>query len=330
MSTPISPTHQLEFGRWLMACQFDVLLNAGVPSHGPEFAIQALDVAQYIETLLSVYMPDSEFSRINRSAANVPIAVSAVTLELLRIANEVHRDTAGAFNLSAASLSELWGFSRRQGQMPNRQQIEEAVAAIATDPIEVHADRKQVVRLREDVRINSGGIGKGYALDRMGYLLSENGVDHFLVHGGKSSILAKGDRFDIDSQDGWRIAVRHPDQQQFILGELRLKNYALGTSGPANQFFYFNGVRYGHIIDPRTGWPASGMLSITVLHPSAAYADALATGLFVAGIEQAEAYCKLHPETAFLAVLPTARQGQVEIVTCNVPEGVWKPTTASQ
>jgi thiamine biosynthesis lipoprotein len=306
-----------------MACQFDVLLNAGLPPNGPEAAVEALNMAEYLESILSVYKPESEFSQINRAPQNTPVKVSRSTAELVSAALELQEQTDQAFNISAASLSELWGFSRRAGAMPQRGDIGCAVDAVNSHAISIDPNAQFVVRTREDVRINSGGIGKGYAIDQMATLLISRNVDDFLVHGGHSSILARGDRHDIDAQDGWRIAVRHPDHQQFLLGELRLRNMALGTSGPANQFFYFNGVRYGHIIDPRTGWPASGMLSITVLNPSAMKADALATALFVLGVEQAEAYCQQHPETGFLAILPTKRQGHVEIVRCNIPDSVW-------
>lgn len=307
-----------------MACQFDVLINAGLPPSGPEAAIEALNLAEYLESLLSVYKPESEFSQINRAPINSPTKVSASTAELISTALELQEQTDQAFNISAASLSDLWGFSRRAGAMPQKSDIEAAVQAVGSHAIAVNLEARSVTRSRDDVRINSGGIGKGYAIDQMASLLTSRDVNDFLVHGGHSSILARGDRHDIDSQDGWRIAVRHPDQQQFLLGELRLRNMALGTSGPANQFFYYNGVRYGHIIDPRTGWPASGMLSITVLHPSATKADALATALFVLGVERAEAYCKQNPETGFLAILPTKRQGQVEIVRCNIGDDAWR------
>jgi len=140
---------------------------------------------------------------------------------------------------------------------------------------------------KSGLQLNSGGIGKGYALDRASEILEGDRIEDFLIHGGRSSVIAKGNRYDVDSQIGWRIAVSHPEQPKIQLGAIRLQNQALGTSGPANQFFYYNGVRYGHIIDPRSGWPACGMLSVTVIHPSAAWADALATGLYVLGPEQA-------------------------------------------
>jgi thiamine biosynthesis lipoprotein len=128
--------------------------------------------------------------------------------------------------------------------------------------------------------------------------------------------------------EGWNIAVNHPEQTQHVLGTLMLRNCALGTSGPANQYFYFRGIRYGHIIDPRTGWPAQGPLSVTVLHPSAAWADALATGLYVMGIDAAIAYCEARPEVGMLALLPGKRQGDIEVVTCNLSDQQWSPAEA--
>jgi thiamine biosynthesis lipoprotein len=110
-----------------------------------------------------------------------------------------------------------------------------------------------------------------------------------------------------------------------ILGTLILRNQSLGTSGPANQFFYFRGVRYGHIIDPRTGWPVDGPLSLSVVHDSAAWADALATGLYVLGVERTIEFCKQHPEIGVLAILPGRRQGSIEVLSCNLDERSWQP-----
>jgi FAD:protein FMN transferase len=317
-------THQLEFRRWLMACQFEVILNAGIPLTGPSFALESLDIVERLEELLSVYKPESDFTRINQSPVGLAVAVDQHTIDLIQLSIELHRETTGAFNMWSASLGDLWGFSRREGRMPKQSEIDDILQALESNTIEVDSDARTVTRTHDQIKLNSGGIGKGYALDCMAKHLQASGVNDFFVHGGHSSILAAGNRFDIDQQDGWRVAVRHPEQQQYLLGELCLRSIALGTSGPANQFFYFDGVRYGHIIDPRTGWPATGMLSITVLHPSAAMADALATGLYVLGIEQAEKYVAKHPETSFIAMLPSKKQGEVEIVTCNLADHVWR------
>ncbi|MDZ4852992.1 MAG: FAD:protein FMN transferase [Pirellulaceae bacterium] len=319
-----SPCHQLEVRRFLMACQFEVLLNAGRPINAGDAAMAALDRIEWLEQTLSAYIPESELSRLNAASVGSLNEISNDVVELLKIGIDVFHKTEGAFDITAASLSEAWGFARRQGCMPSLEQIEQALSQVGTKHLILDEQAKTLQCQCPGLKINSGGIGKGYALDRASQIMRSQGVDHFLIHGGKSSVLACGDRHDIDSQSGWRIAISHPEQPRIRLGDLTLFNSAIGTSGPANQFFYYNGVRYGHIVDPRTGWPASGMLSITVLHPSAAYADALATGLFVMGIDAAIQYCETHCDTGIIAILPTKRSGTVEVVTSNLGRQIWR------
>ena len=308
-----------------MACRFEVLLHPGKPNNGPELAMHALDVIANLEKSLSVYIPDSELSTLNRQANLAPVRVSESTLELLQLGIEIYNKTSGTFDMTAAKLSKTWGFYRRQGMMPTDDQIREALAEVGSD--HVHLDsQERTVYFSKPLEVNPGGIGKGFAIDIAASILRRDGVDDFAFHGGKSSILCVGNQtLGTGKEQGWRIAVRHPEQSERVLGWLTLRNQALGTSGPANQFFYFRGKRYGHIIDPRTGWPADGMLSITVLHPSAGWADALATGLFVAGIDQAIQYCEQNPETVMLAILPGKRSGECEIVSCNMQPGQWEP-----
>jgi thiamine biosynthesis lipoprotein len=320
----IHPCHQLEISRFLMACEFAVLLNSDGPNDAGDAAMEALDRVEWLEQLLSVYRPDSELSRLNRTAFAVEQSVSPDMFALLNLALEIHRATGGCFDITAHSLTEAWGFARRQGRMPTEQQLADAMEQVGSHHISIDTERRTVRYLRSGLRVNSGGIGKGYALDRAAEFFRRRNVHDFFIHGGKSSILASGHRRDLDSNRGWKVAVNHPEQARIQLGELTLVDTALGTSGPANQFFYYNGVRYGHIIDPRTGQPASGILSVTVLHPSACYADALATGLFVMGIDKAVEYCEKRPDTGLLAVLPTRKSSDVEIVTCNLGSEIWR------
>ena len=314
----------LEFARRAMACQFEILLHPDHPPHGPEIAIQALDLVGDLEQTLSIYIPTSDLSRLNARAADAPVTVSLTTMEIMRLALEIHRETAGAFDITAAALSEAWGFSSRQGAMPTGETIQAALERVGSDAIELDNFGASIC-YKKKVSVNPGGIGKGYAIDLAADLLLEKGVEEFVIHGGKSSARAHGRQLLSQEQSGWKVAVRHPEQSQRVLGSLCLRDGALGTSGPANQYFYFRGVRYGHIIDPRTGWPAQGPLSVTVVHRSAAWADALATGLYVMGIDGAIAYCKSHPDVGMLALLPGKRQGDIEVVTCNLNDAQWSP-----
>jgi thiamine biosynthesis lipoprotein len=327
-SQPPSLDLWLEFTRHAMACRFDVLLHPNHPPEGPEAAVEALELVHILEQLFSVYIPTSDFSRLNARAAEISMEVQLPTLDLIQLAQRIHAATDGAFDITAASLSDVWGFSSRRGAMPTEQAIEEALKRVGSDAIMIDTERQEI-RFDRPVRINPGGIGKGYAIDQAAELLRERGVDEFAIHGGKSSVRAHGRQLRSQSDAGWKIAVRHPEQTQRILGSLILRDRALGTSGPANQFFYFRGTRYGHLIDPRTGWPAQGPLSVSVVHPSAAWADALATGLYVLGIEGAIAYCHSHPEVGLLAILPAEREGGVEVVTCNLDDTTWVPALKS-
>jgi thiamine biosynthesis lipoprotein len=159
-----------------------------------------------------------------------------------------------------------------------------------------------------------GGIGKGYALDRGAELLQENGTSDFVFHGGQSSIVARGSRLDPEQETpGWKVGVNHPLRPEQRLAEITLQDQAIGTSGSRRQSFYHQGKRYGHIIDPRTGWPAQDVYSATVIAPTAATADALSTAFYVMGVENSLSYCEHHPEVAALIVTPAGRSGSIEI-----------------
>jgi thiamine biosynthesis lipoprotein len=321
------PPIWLEYARQAMACRFEILLHPNHPQHGPEAAVHALELVSELEQLLSVYIPTSDLSRLNARAYETPVNVSMPTMAMIRLALEIHQDTAGAFDITAAALSKIWGFSSRQGTMPTQEEIAAALAQVGSDAIELDNFGASIC-YKKKISVNPGGIGKGYAIDQAADLLLEQGVEDFVIHGGKSSARAHGRQLLTHDPFGWKVAVNHPEQTQHVLGALVLRDCALGTSGPANQYFYFRGVRYGHIIDPRTGWPAQGPLSVTVLHRSAAWADALATGLYVMGIDAAIRYCESRPEVGMLALLPGKRQGDIEVVTCNLNDQQWSPAAA--
>jgi len=314
----------LEISRDAMACRFEVLMHPGQPENGPSIAIEALDTITFLEQMFSVYIATSELSLVNERASCGSVSVSRSTFALLELGLQVFERTGGAFDMTAAKLTKTWGFYRRQGRLPTEQEVIDSLAEVGSEHIEL-TSAQQSVRFLRPVEVNPGGIGKGFAIDCAVDVLRRGSVTDFACHGGKSSILCHGSQSPDGSEDGWRIAVRHPEQSERILGYLWLRDQALGTSGPANQFFYFGGRRYGHIIDPRTGWPSEGMLSVTVLHPSAGWADALATGFYVMGIDRAIGYCEQNRETAMLAILPGKRDGECEIVTCNMQPEQWSP-----
>ena len=282
-----------------MACEFEICLPAAQMGAGTEIALEALDQVERLEEQMAVFRPESEISRINRLAALRPVEVEPRLFEVLELAMRLYRETQGAYDITSGPLWEVWGFARRAGAIPSDVQLAEARGRVGGHLIELDPQQKTVRFLRPGVQLNLGSIGKGYAVDCCAERLRTGGIGEFLIHGGQSSAAAAGRK--------WTVGLRDPLHPARRLAELRLCDRALGTSGAQFQSFRHRGRRFGHILDPRTGWPAEGVLSATVLAPTATLADGLSTAFYVMGPETAGAYCQEHPELA--AVLFTPTQG---------------------
>ncbi|GIW97792.1 MAG: hypothetical protein KatS3mg111_1125 [Pirellulaceae bacterium] len=313
----------LSVSRPLMACEFEVLQNQHQYRAGTEAAWEALQRIEQLENLFSVYRPHSELSVLNRFGAQRAVALSYDTRTLLQLAVDLWQITGGAFDITAGALSEAWGFSRRQGKMPSPQDIEQALENVGSQWLEIDAEQSTARFLKAGIQVNPGGIGKGYALDRARAVLLDRGIHDFMLHGGKSSVLAVGHRRHRRTGGGWLVSLNHPFREQEKIGVIRLRNQALGTSGSGKQFFHYQGKRYSHIIDPRTGWPASGLLSTTVICASGAIADALATALFVMGPLHAAEFLRAHQTIGAIVIGGTPNQLHVQ--TFNLEEGTWMP-----
>lgn len=332
--------------REAMACEFEVLLNARQYPAGPDAAVAALDLVEQLESQLTIYRETSEVSRLNARAFAREVIVEAGLFGLLSQAKELFAATAGALDITAGPLSQIWGFHRRQGRMPSPDEVRQALARVGCESLQLGETTRGVRFLKEGMEINLGAIGKGFTLDRCADLLETAGIKDFLIHGGMSSVLARGSREGqannpemIEDQVGehteagtppspqsfsWSVGLRHPLRPDVRLAEFHLQNQALGTSGSGTQFFHHQGKRYGHILDPRTGWPAEQVLSATVIAPSAALADALSTAFYVLGLEGAQTYCDEHPEISALLIQAAGSGTQVEMHPINLPDEVWR------
>jgi thiamine biosynthesis lipoprotein len=329
--------HWIRVYRAAMACRFEITLAGEDARHVPA-ARDALREADRLEASLSVFRDTSDLTRINRSAADAPVDVDAELFALLARCRELHAETGGAFDITSTPLSRCWGFLVRQGRLPSAADIEAARARVGMDAVTLspspqtplprerglnislspmpgrgqgegqggasRVDVRTVYFARPGIELNLGSIGKGYAVQRMADYLSARGVRHALVSAGASSIVALGGR-----GWGWSIdlCARHAgparedaDSSPTRLARLYLRNGALGTSGAGEQFVEIDGRRYGHVLDPRTGWPASGVRSASVVARDGATADALATAFLVGGADLARAYCATHPDTLAL------------------------------
>lgn len=324
-----------EVRRKAMATDFVVLL----PEHAltidggeaVEIAVEALEIVERLEQRFSVYLPESEISRLNRSAATGPVRLSRQTFEVLLRAQEIAQRTEGAFDVTAGPLVECWGFTRRTGRKPSAEEIAETLQRVGWQKLELDQENASARFAVPQMQVNLGGIGKGFAIDRIAERLRQNGVHDFVIHGGNSSVLASGNGEAADEAErGWLIGVTHPKHPLRRLGGIWLKNQSLGTSGPGKRFFHHRGQRYGHVIDPRSGWPAGDLEALTVITESAAVADAMATGWFVAGKTVACSATAADPTLAVVTMEATDRQAGVRVEIANLEEGKWMPDQAGR
>ena len=307
-------TQRLRVARTAMACEFEVHLNAGQYRHATAAAMAALDVVDDLEAQLSVYRDDSELSEINRAAAAGPLEVEPQLFELLLQCRQLYELTSGAFDITAGPLTRTWGFYRRQGRIPDEQEIAAALTRVGMQHVTLDPDAR-TIRMAADAELNLGGIGKGYALDRAVEKLLAAGVNDFVMHGGRSSLFAHGVAGGSPSDGGWLVNVLHPLVRGKTLAQVRVRDRGLSTSGSGAQFFRSGGQRYGHILDPRSGHPAAGMLSVTVTAPTAAQADALSTAMYVLGVDAAREICETLPSVAALLVFPGKGGTRVHVDT---------------
>ena len=313
----------LRLARKAMACQFEFFFNAGQYPRANEFGLVALDLVDQLENQLSVFREESEVSRLNRHASDGPISVEGQLFELLEMSVELFRQTGGAFDVTAGPLSRVWGFVERAGAVPDKAKPRGARERVGSDALRLDRHSSTVQFLKPGVEINLGSIGKGYALDRCAALLVSAGIGDFLLHGGNSSVLARGAYGAREGADGWMVGVRDPLRPRRRVGQLVVRDRALATSGTGVQYFMHDVRRYGHILDPRTGLPAEGVLSATVLAPSAAEADALATAFYVMGPDGVATYCADNPDIAAIIACPGTRGGSVEILRFGLNDEDW-------
>lgn len=300
-----------------MACRFEITLPIW-QTEGVSLANQALDEAARLEQKLTIFKASSEVSSINRNAASKAVRVSAELFRFLLLCRSIYRATEGAFDITSAPLSRCWGFIKRQGRIPFAEEIAGAKALVGSDKLLLDEASQSVRFAREGVEINLGSIGKGYALDCLKERLYRR-VKTALLSAGASSFCAigKGE----PGHNGWSIGIRHPLRTHRRMALLKLRDCAMATSGAEEQFFEYEGRRYGHIIDPRTGSPAQSIASVTVITSSAALADALATAFYVGGRELAERFCAAHKN---VLVIMLEADGERPLVFGNHPRCEWE------
>ena len=308
--------HWIKVHRVAMACRFEVTLDDEDARH-VEAARAALDEIDAIEAALTWFRETSELSRVNRDAAAGPVAVGPFMAEILSLCRELHATTGGAFDPASTALSRCWGFLERRPRLPPEDELARARACSGMDKVVLDEAARSVRFAVPGVELSFGAVGKGWALDRVARSLRDRGLGRALLTAGGSSQRGFG------PQD-WGLALE-PGRR--VLGLLRFRDAALATSGAGEQHFEADGRRYGHVLDPRTGWPAEGVSSASVLASDAAVADALSTAFLVAGPELARSVCAARPGTLALFVLDAQPDeilavGQRDLVSVEPAAGI--------
>lgn len=237
-----------------------------------------------VDSLMSTYRPDSDLSRINDAAGSGRwVSVAAPTARVLEAALGWARVSDGAFDPTAGPLADAWGFHEGEPSMPPPGRADSAARLVGWRQVAYDSARSRVRLPRAGMRLDFGAVAKGWALDRAVAAMREAGAVGGTVDlGGNVSAFGRPPR----RHDRWRLGIRHPRREGRLAGVLALDSGSVATSGDSEQFFVEDGVRYSHLMDPRTGRPARGVVQVTVIADRGVHADALATALFVLGPEE--------------------------------------------
>jgi len=253
------------------------------PARAQKAATAAFDRLEELEEILSDYRDESELNRLTREVAGRPQAVSPELFEVLEQAQRFSQLSGGAFDITIGPLARLWREARRAKRLPDAAQLAQATAAVGWRNLELDPQNRTVMLKRADMKLDLGGIGKGYAADQALAVVRAYGVQTSLIAAGgdiRVSGLPPG-------RNGWRIDIENPDPKgKKPLCNVQLRDAAISTSGDTQQFLETGGERYSHIVSPVSGWGLKDAASTTVIARDGIAADALATALSVMPVEQ--------------------------------------------
>ena len=296
--------YHFEATRVSMACVY------AIEAYGPDAetlsrAVEdALDEVDRIDRLMSHYKVESPLSRVNREAARHSVTVEPELFDFITDAMRYSRNSGGAFDITVGPLMKAWGFFRGDGRMPSAEELASARRHVGAEHVILNETAKSVGFDDSGVELDLGGIAKGYAVDRAVGLLRERRISAALISAGGSTIYALGSP---PGRDGWDVMIQDPVAPQKVARTLRLKDRALSVAGSSEKSFESGGVRYSHIMDPRTGRPVQGILSVAVLASSGTAGDALDDALFVLGPVHSRKYLKKLPGAEVMFFVPDAR-----------------------
>ncbi len=267
----------------LMGSRFDITVVDQDSIKAEQYVDIAIEEISRIERLISSWDPNSQTSAINKNAGIRPVVVDDELFQLIKRAIVISKLTDGAFDITYASMDNIWKFDGSMKEMPSKESMEQSVRLIGYQHIVLNEEERSVFLEKKGMKIGFGAIGKGYAADKTKQLLISKGVSSGIIN-ASGDLTTWGNQ---PSGEAWKVAITNPMNKEVAFGTFPIVNSSVVTSGDYEKYVLFNDIRYSHIINPKTGLPATGIISATVFAPSAELADALATASFVMGIDTA-------------------------------------------
>lgn len=281
----------ITYTRVLMGTVVEITIMDGDKSAFDKAADDAFNEMKRLEGLFSSYNPRSEASSISKEAGVYMVKVSGETLEVIENAIKVSELSGGAFDPTIGVFGRLWGFSGESGVVPEKKDVERLLHLVDYREIKIDKEASKAGLGRDGMVLNLGGIAKGYIIKKAVDVLKKEGVERGIIHAGGDMAV-----FQKKRDKPFVIGIQHPREKR-LLGEVYVYNGAISTSGDYERFFMKDGVRYHHILDPKTGFPADRSRSVTIIMDDATQADALSTAVFVMGPQTGmELVKKLHAE----------------------------------
>jgi FAD:protein FMN transferase len=267
-------------GVYCMGTSFDIVAY-GTQRERLEAAIaDALREVQRIDRLLSNYRPESELSGVNRHGGHGPVTLSSELFQFLSACHAYSMSSEGTFDITVGPLMKAWGFYKGTGQLPQGEEIVRALEKVGYANVILDQHNMTVRLAKEGVELDPGGVGKGFAADKIADILKQGEVYSALIIAGSSTIYALGAP---PNEPGWKVTIKDPRRPSKVAETLTLHNEAISTSGNLEKFFWADGKIWGHIIDPRTGYPATSTLSVSVVAPRSIDSEAWTKPYYILG-----------------------------------------------
>jgi thiamine biosynthesis lipoprotein len=265
----------------MLGSPFEMTVVAKDTTQANIYIDMAVAEVKRIENLISDWIPTTQISQVSKNSGIQPVKVDKEVYDLVERAIKVSQLTSGAFDISYASMDKIWKFDGSMKAMPTPEAIKQSVARIGYQKIVLDAKAQTVFLKEKGMKLGLGGIGQGYIADKIKDLLLSKGCTSGIVN-VSGDINAWGYQ---TTGKPWTVAIVNPMNKSKVFATFPLENSAVETSGSYEKYVVFDGKRYSHIIDPRTGYPAQGVVSVSVFAKQTEIADALATGIFVLGVD---------------------------------------------